>query len=408
VTVSLTVDPVNDAPVASFDSGETAEDTPLTVAAPGVLGNDSDVDLDTLSAALVLGPDHGSLTLNVDGSYLYTPDVDWNGDDSFTYTASDGTAVSNTATVTLTVLAVADAPVGAADAYTTDEDVLLTVAAPGPLANDTDADGDALSAVWISDPEHGTLTLNADGSFSYLPDANWNGDDSFTYQASDGGLTSAPVTVTLAVSPVNDAPVAVADAYSLDEDSVLTITAGGVLDNDTDVEGDALTAALDSGPLHGDLTLNADGSFSYTPDADWNGVDTFSYHAFDGQAASNTVTVTLTVDPINDGPVLLAALPDQTTLARTLYSFATGAYFGDIDSGDVLTFTAESADGSALPAWLSIDPASGVLSGTPDNAQVGNYALKITVSDGSASVSGEFTLTVEINLFRIFLPTVRR
>jgi len=375
-----------------------------------VLGNDSDLDGDALTAALVVGPDHGDLILNADGGFTYTPDVDWNGSDSFTYTAFDGAAESNTATVTLTVVPVNDAPVAVEDTYSVPEDLSISMLpAAGVLANDTDVDGDSLSALLVSQPAHGTLTwYGYNGTFMYTPDVNWNGSDNFTYMASDGTLNSNTVTVTLNVQPVNDEPVAVADAYSLDEDSVLAITTRGVLDNDTDVEGDALTAVLDGSPLHGDLTLNADGSFSYTPDANWNGSDSFTYHAFDGQAASGTVTVTLTVHPLNDAPILLAALPDQTTLARRLYSFAAAAYFGDNDSGDVLSFTAESADGSALPAWLSIDAANGVLSGTPTNAQIGTNAIKVTASDGIASISDEFTLTVEINHFSIFLPVIKR
>jgi VCBS repeat-containing protein len=158
-------------------------------------------------------------------------------------------------------------PTATDDAYTTAEDTTLTVAPPGVLANDSDPDGDAVRAVVGSGPSHGALTLNADGSFAYAPAANFSGSDAFTYRASDGRLQSGLATVTLTVTAVNDAPRAGDDAYSSKEDTTLSVAAPGVLGNDSDPDGDALTAALVSGPAHGTLTLNRDGSFSYTPAA---------------------------------------------------------------------------------------------------------------------------------------------
>jgi VCBS repeat-containing protein len=126
------------------------------------------------------------------------------------------------ATVTITVTAVNDAPVAAGDAFSTAEDTALTVPAPGVLGNDTDRDDDPLTAVVVTSPSHGTLTVNANGSFSYTPAGNFNGSDSFTYRASDGTLTSNVATVTISVTAVNDAPFAAGDAFSTAEDTVLT------------------------------------------------------------------------------------------------------------------------------------------------------------------------------------------
>jgi VCBS repeat-containing protein len=131
VSVLLNNTTTNQAPVAGADSYSTPEDTPLTVAAPGVLGNDSDPDHDTLTAVLESGPTHGNLTLNSNGSFSYTPAANYNGSDSFTYHASDGTQGSNSATVTLTINAVNDAPTAVDDAFSAPEDAALTVAAPG-------------------------------------------------------------------------------------------------------------------------------------------------------------------------------------------------------------------------------------------------------------------------------------
>jgi VCBS repeat-containing protein len=286
----------NHAPVASNDSYVLAEDGVLSVAAPGVLANDTDADNNPLTAKLVSGTSHGTLTLNSDGSFTYTPSANYNGTDSFTYKANDGSADSNIATVSITVTPVNDAPVAANDAYTTAEDTALTVSAPGVLANDTDVDGDALSAVLISGPAHGTLSLNANGSFTYTPASNYNGADSFTYKANDGSADSNVATVNITVTAVNDPPVANNDSYSTKVKTTRSVAAPGVLANDGDVDSASLTAKLVSGTSHGTLTLNSDGSFVYTPVSTFQGVDTFTYTANDGQADSNIATVSITVD----------------------------------------------------------------------------------------------------------------
>src|SRR5439155_786287 len=143
----------------------------------------------------------------------------------------------------------------------------------------------------VSGPAHGTLTLNADGSLVDMTAPNFNGTDSFTYKASDGQAQSGVATVTITVTPINDAPVAANDdSYTTPEDTQLTVGAPGVLANDSDVDGDILTAALVSGPAHGTLTLNADGSLVYMPAPNFNGTDSFTYKASDGQAQSGVAT----------------------------------------------------------------------------------------------------------------------
>ncbi|MCL4302756.1 MAG: tandem-95 repeat protein [Anaerolineae bacterium] len=191
-------------------------------------------------------------------------------------------------------------PVAVNDTYTINEDTVLTVPAPGVLGNDTDTDNDALTAVQVTGPAKGTLTLNPDGSFTYAPNVNFNGTDTFTYRANDGSLDSPDsnvATVTINVTPVNDAPVAVNDAYTVTQKSTLTVAAPGVLGNDTDVELAPLTAIKVTDPGHGSLTLNANGSFTYTPDHNFQGTDTFTYKANDGSADSNPATVTIMVKP---------------------------------------------------------------------------------------------------------------
>ena len=190
-------------PVAVDDSYTTAQDTPLSVPAAGVLANDSDTDGDPLTAVLVPNGTAGSVTLNADGSFTYTPAPGFTGDDHFTYQASDGTALSNLATVNITVTATGGntAPVANDDSYSTSQDTALTITAPGVLLNDTDADGDPLTAAQLSSAGNGLASLNTDGSFSYTPNAGFTGTDSFTYEARDNnGGVSASATVTISVT----------------------------------------------------------------------------------------------------------------------------------------------------------------------------------------------------------------
>ncbi|MES2661637.1 MAG: Ig-like domain-containing protein, partial [Verrucomicrobiota bacterium] len=176
----------------------------------------------------------------------------------------------------------------------------LAVAAPGVLSNDTDIEGGTLTVAVVTGPAHGTLTLTANGGYDYDPADNYTGADSFTYQTSDGTDVSNVATVSLTVTAVNDAPVAVADAGTTAEDTLLAVAAPGVLSNDTDIEGGTLTAVLDVAPSSGTLTLNPDGSYNYSPAANFHGVVSFTYHAYDGTAASNSATVTITVDSVID------------------------------------------------------------------------------------------------------------
>src|SRR5207249_3415858 len=256
-TVTITITGANDAPVAVNDSYTTAEETGRAACRQRVQSNDVDGDGDSLIAVSVSQPANGSLTVNSNGRFSYPPSANYNGSDSFTYKANDGQADSGIATVTITIGGANDAPVAVNDSYTTAEGTTLNVAASGVLANDSDVDGDTLNAVLVSSPTHGTLTLNGNGSFSYTPAANYNGTDNFTYKATDGQADPCIATVTITITAVNDAPVAVNDSYTTPEDTTLNVAAAGVLSNDSDVDGDSLSAVLVSQPTHGSLTLNS-------------------------------------------------------------------------------------------------------------------------------------------------------
>jgi VCBS repeat-containing protein len=260
------------------------------------------------------------VTLNTDGSFTYTPTANYNGPDTLTYKANDGSLDSAAIAVSITVTAVNDAPVAAADSFITNEDTALTVAlANGVLVNDTDADGTsvALTAIAVTQPAHGTLTLNANGTLTYTPTANYNGPDSFTYKANDGTADSAVATVNITVTAVNDAPVAVNDNYSVEPGESLTITAPGILSNDTDVENTTLTPTVVTQPLHGTVTVNADGSFTYTPETGSTATtDGFSYTVSDGTATSTVAAVTITIEAAGEGEAadaaMLALLADES------------------------------------------------------------------------------------------------
>src|SRR5262249_48880703 len=142
-----------------------------------------------------------------------------------------------------------------------------------------DADGDSLTFALFGTPTGGNASVSSNGSFTFTPAANYNGPASFQLIVSDGTLTRAPATFTIHVTAVNDAPVAANDSHTTAEDMPLAFAAPGVLANDTDVDSASLTAVLITGPAHGTLTLNSNGSFNYAPAADYFGADSFSYKA---------------------------------------------------------------------------------------------------------------------------------
>ncbi|MBW3662014.1 MAG: tandem-95 repeat protein [Actinobacteria bacterium] len=294
-TVTLDVTAVNDAPDAVDDGEGTDEDVAVDVA---VLANDSDVDLvhegDTLTVTGVSDPANGTVSIAVDGqSVSYTPDPDWFGEDTFTYTLSDADGAMDTATVTVTVNPVNDAPVADDLGAITDEDTAVDVTL---TANDVEGDPFVFSIV--VGPASGTLSPIGAGAsvVTYTPDADANGMDSFTYRASDAD--DGPIaTVTLDVTPVNDAPVASPAEETTAEDTPLE---GALLA--TDVDGDELSYVVVAPPAHGEVVLGVGEAFTYTPHVDYNGADSFTFKANDGVADSNVAAVSITVTPVNDAP----------------------------------------------------------------------------------------------------------
>ncbi len=232
----------------------------------------------------------------------------------------DGRAIDN-------VVVMADvpsntAPVGVEDTYTVNEDDTLTVdAANGVLANDQDAEGDSLTAAIVTGPENGQLTLQADGSFVYVPNADFHGSDAFTYTASDGELRSAAVAVQITIDSVNDAPVAHADVVTTDEDQAITID---VLENDVDVEANALSVAIVEPPANGTVEVSG-GAILFTPATDYFGTDSFTYAAVDSEGASSTASVEITVSSVFDPPAWVTTEEQKAEVMNAIGAITTDA-----------------------------------------------------------------------------------
>jgi VCBS repeat-containing protein len=319
------------------------------------------VDGDTLIYSIVAQGSNGTASV-VAGKLRYVPSANTNGTDGFTYRASDGSAFSAPASVAVTVTPVNDAPTCAAVALSTSEDV---AGETDPLCSDVE--GDTLTYSIVAQPSNGTASVVA-GKLRYTPDPSTNGADSFTYKAADGATDSNVATVSVSVSAVNNAPVARNVAATTAEDTAKALTLDA-----SDIDGDPLGYTIVSSPSHGALS-GTGASRTYTPNANYNGPDSFTYRASDGIADSNVATVTLTVTAVNDAPVandLTSSTSEDTPKAVTLSA-------GDVD-GDPLGYTIVSG------------PSHGALSGTganrtytPNTNYNGPDSFTYRASDGMA------------------------
>ncbi|NIY85776.1 tandem-95 repeat protein [Vibrio campbellii] len=365
--VSVTVNPVNDAPVANDDSAVTDEDTPVTI---DVLPNDTDIDGDTLTIVNASVPaDQGTVEI-VDGKLVFTPAENFNGEATISYTVSDG-ALEDDAQVSVTVNPLNDAPVANDDNAVTDEDTPVTI---NVLPNDTDIDGDTLSIVNASVPaDQGTVEI-VDGKLVFTPAENFNGEATISYTVSDGALEdSAEVTVT--VNPINDAPVANDDNVVTDEDTPVTID---VLPNDTDVDGDTLTIVNASVPVDQGTVEIVDGKLVFTPADNFNGEATISYTVSDGEL-EDSAEVSVTVNPINDVPTVENTIADQSLEEDfTPYTIDLNDAFSDVDNADgELTF---SVSGNSN---IQVSIVDGIATITPTADWNGSEELTFTAEDPS-------------------------
>jgi VCBS repeat-containing protein len=326
VNASIAVLAVNQPPTPVNDSYTTAEDTALSVnAASGVLTNDTDPDGPfPLTAAIVSGPAHGTLTLNPNGSFTYTPAANYNGTDSFTYKAVDGDGAYGVAVATITITPVNDPPTVVNDTATVPEDggaVPIDV-----LNNDSDAPdtGETLTITSVTQPANGTVTIINNGTkVSYKPNSLFFGSDSFTYTVTDNGTTngnpdpkSSTGSVAVTVTFVNHPPVANGDTASVNEDAgAQTID---VLANDTDVDpGDTRTVTGVSQGLHGTVAIiNGGAQVSYTPTPEFSGTDQFVYTITDSHGSSSNAIVNVTVNSNLDDRLEVDTTPGLTTFTE--------------------------------------------------------------------------------------------
>lgn len=288
------------APVAAPDNYSVAEDAALTVPAPGVLENDTAGTGGTMTASLASDASFGTLALVADGSFTYTPNADFNGNDIFTYYANDGGPNSNVATVTIAVTAVNDPPAAVDDAATTSPNTAVII---DVLQNDSDVDGnlDPMSVSILADPANGTAVANGDGTITYLPGTGFSGSDSFTYQVCDTDLECASATVTVTVEEAaNIAPTANDDTAQTPRNTPLVNF--DIVANDSDPDGtiDPTTVVIVTGTTTsrgGSVTNNGDGTITYSPPTPgFRGTDTFTYTVNDNDGAtSNQATVRINV-----------------------------------------------------------------------------------------------------------------
>ncbi len=369
-TVAITVTPVGDAPIAIDDAVITAEDTGITFSA---LGNDIDVDGNGVMPDLTSLPSHGDVVLNGDGTFTYTPTANFTGTDSFTYLAysvADGTLMSNSATVTITVTPVNDVPLVSDISRAVDEDGVLLL---DLLSDASDVDGDTLSVSSVAQPTHGYIGVDGAGVYRYYPPANFYGVETISFAVTDG-IATKTATLTITIRPINDPPTAVNDSAVTAEDQPIVLN---VLLNDSDVENDALTPSVVTGPSHGTLVLNGNGTFTYTPVANFNGADQFTYRVSDGQAVSNVATVSITVTPVNDAPV--AADASVLTMEDMAATFDVRLSNSDVD-GDSLTPVVVNGPAHGI---VTLQP-NGAFTYTPDANFNGTDQFQYRLNDGSA------------------------
>ena len=383
-TLTVTVNPIKDAPVAVADTFSVDEDAAST--SIDVVGNDIDVDGDTLILASVTSAGSGTVSVNADGvSVDYTPAANYNGTEIISYVVSDRSFTA-TGTLTVTVNALDDTAIAVADNLTVLEDAVLT--SKNVIENDLHGDDITLTLTDVVYTGDGIAAVNSDNaSVDYTPAENYNGIETITYTVSDG-TNSATGTLTVTVTSVNDLPVVLPDTLEVAEDAATT--SNDVIANDTDpVEEDTLTLTAVTTDENGTVAINTDNvSIDYTPAADFNGTETITYTVSDGTDTA-TGTLTVTVTAVNDAPV---AVEDELTVIEDADLTSKNVIENDTDVDlDTLTLTEVSYTGDGIVA-VNSDNAS--IDYTPAADYDGTETITYTVSDGTLSTTGTLTVTV--------------
>ncbi|MAT41911.1 MAG: hypothetical protein CL609_06190 [Anaerolineaceae bacterium] len=389
-TITISINPVNDKPIADNQSLSTNEDTPLSITLTG-----SDPESAVITYAVIENPQHGTLS-GTAPDLTYTPVSNYNGSDSFTFRTHDGELDSELATITITVSAVNDKPNADNQSLSTDEDTPLSITLTG-----SDPENTVITYAVIDNPQHGTLSGTAP-DLTYTPVSNYNGSDSFTFRTHDGGLDSELATITIIVNAVNDKPIADNQSLSTNEDIPLEITLTG-----SDIENDLLSFIVQNNPEHGILTGTAP-NLTYTPTLNYYGEDSFTFIVNDGDLNSEVATITITVNAINDAPV--AAADAYTGIGNTpLYvgvplNGAVGVYVdgsilaNDSDSVENTNIVYQSINTSTSNGTVSMN-ADGTFIYTPAVGYSGEDQFTYTICDEGfplPAVCSEGTVTITV------------
>jgi len=373
-TLTINVTPANDPPVANKIEITAMEDTPTPVTLAGI-----DPDGDLLTYSIATKPSNGTLS-GTEPNITYTPNANFNGLDDFTFTVSDGKMNSIPATVSLVITPTDDPPIANGDNVTVPEDSVSHI-----LLTGSDPDGDPLTYTVLRAPIHGKLSGTAP-SLTYTPDPNFSWLDSFTFRVNDGKTDSVPATMLISVTPVNDPPTAKDDKVKTQEDTPATID---VLANDIEVDNELLTISEINQGKGGSVTINRDGTLTYTPKANFYGTDTFTYTVMDRAGEKDTATVTIEISGANDPPVITSA-PATKAMVGILYSY--NVRVEEPDKEDTLTYSL-----IAQPAGMKIDSLTGLIQWMPIETQQETHNVVVQVVDSNsvpASDTQEFTVSV--------------
>ena len=385
VTVNIT-GATNQNPVAMDDSATTGFETPVTI---NVVNNDTDAESTTTCiSGIATQPGNGSVAISANGTdIVYTPADGFSGTDTFVYTACDDDGGTDTATVTVVVdpAATNQPPMAVDDEVTTPFNNAITI---DPTVNDTDSDGDTLEVTGTTDPANGSVTTTGN-NIVYTPDNNFTGQDTFDYTITDGQGNNVTATVIVNVSNnTNQNPVAVDDSATTPFETPVSIN---VVSNDTDAESTTTCiSGIATQPGNGAVAISANGTdIVYTPEAGFSGTDTFVYTACDDDGATDTATVTVTVDPSTNQPPM-ATDDDFSTPLNTAITIDPTVNDTDSD-GDTLEVT-----GTTNPANGSVSTTGNNVVYTPDNNFTGQDTFEYTITDGQGNnVTATVTVTVE-------------
>ncbi len=381
ITVNVTVQPVNDPPTANAQSVTTRQDEAKSITLSG-----SDIEGDALTFSILSNPANGTLS-GTPPTVIYNANAGFEGTDSFTFGANDGSANSSAATVTITVGPANTAPVANAQSVTTDEDTTKAITLTA-----TDGDGDPITYQVVANPANGSLT-GAPPNLTYTPNANFNGADSFTFKANDGFADSAVATVSITVAAVNDVPVLGAIGNKGISEQVNL----GFIASASDIDGDTLVYSLVGAP-DGASIDSSSGAFSWTP-TEAQGPDSFTFDVCAGDGSlTDCETIMVTVTEVNSAPVL-DPIGSKSVAEGELLIFTATAVDSDIPT-NTLTYSLVGA-----PAGASIDPATGVFTWTPTTTQGPvTYTFDVVVSDGTFSDSENISVTVTEPVFYLYMP----